>query len=108
MGAECCKRVCCQLHPGASDSLKDSSGKFVQLGSEFSVLTDTSDDDEDRTAPDRDDSKQRLLGSVPENAIPTTVPVRVQTGPRSGDRGGRRVNGSAKSGSIKKKARAIL
>lgn len=96
------------MHPGASDSLKDSSGKFVQLGSEFSVLTDTSDDDEDRTAPDRDDSKQRLLGSVPENAIPTTVPVRVQTGPRSGDRGGRRVNGSAKSGSIKKKARAIL
>lgn len=87
--------------------MKDSSGQFVQLGSEFSVLTDTSDDDDDRET-NRDETKTRLLSSVPENAIPTTIPMPVQLGNRPYNDRGKRLSRPSAGIGTKKKVRVMI
>lgn len=102
--------------------MKDANGQFVPLGRDFSVFTDTSDeeDDGDDRRGDksgkygvRDESTQKLLGKVPDNAIPRTVALPVQTATpangrddqRSGKRGvkvAKNPNGS------KKKVRIVV
>lgn len=62
------------MHSKGSDALKDVAGNPITLGPEYTVLTDTSDEDE----PSEDGNKQRLLSAVPSNAIPTTIPTPVQ------------------------------
>lgn len=74
----------------------DATGVPVRLGSEFSVMTDTSDEDDDSFGID--ESKQKLLGSATPDAIPKTVPVPVQTSSRSGKK---------PKGILKKKVRAM-
>lgn len=87
--------------------MKDSSGQFVQLGSEFSVMTDTSDEEDDRVNA-RDELKTKLLSTVPANAIPTTIPTPVQLGHRPyNDRPKRSMRIVSSNGS-KKKVRAIM
>lgn len=90
--------------------MKDASGNFVRLGEEFSVLTDTSDE-EDEHITERDDCRRKLLESVPGDAIPTTVAVPVQIGnglvnPK-GVMENRRQTRPARPGTIKKKVRAL-
>ncbi|AWV68184.1 M99 protein [Murid betaherpesvirus 1] len=111
MGAECCKRLCRSLHPYATDSLKDSSGRRVDLGSEFSVLTDTSDDDEEHVADGDDFAQKQLLAPLltdNNHTIPLTVVTPIQIGGNKG--GGKRTSSlkSAKTGAgAKKKVRAL-
>lgn len=105
--------------------MKDSSGRFVPLGNEFSVLTDTSDE-EDEGNDDRgkkgkegehsdkygtrDESTKKLIGKVPENAIPRTVAMPVQTpNGRDEQRSGKRSGKSSKtSNGTKKKVRIVV
>ncbi|ACE95276.1 M99 [Muromegalovirus G4] len=112
MGAECCKQLCRSLHPYAADSLKDSSGRRVDLGTEFSVLTDTSDDEDQVGAGERDDFVHKQLTtpllSDKNSAIPLTVVTPIQIGANKG--GGKRTSSlkSAKNGAgVKKKVRAL-
>lgn len=74
----------------------DATGVPVRLGSEFTVMTDTSDEDDDNFGID--ESKRKLLGSVASDAIPKTVPVPVQMSTRSGKK---------PKGILKKKVRAM-
>lgn len=103
--------------------MKDANGQFVALGSDFSVLTDTSDEEDDgderRGGKDgkygvRDESTRRLLGKVPENAIPRTVAAPVQTaatagaGGRDDQRPGKRGGKATKTPNAQKKRVRIV